>query len=217
MDDLTIKIEKRFENVSKSKTFCHIRDLFDLKNKTVLDLGCSYGEFLTHFGPDSVGVTITKEEAEYGNGRRLDVRYGNIESDSIILEGIFDVIFANNIFEHLFSPHKFLCKIKKYLKKDGVLILGVPCVPKILSFLRINKFRGSLASAHINFFTKETLVLTVEKAGWNVKLIRGFHFSNEFIDSLFNPIYPHFYIVASNNPSFDYSKKRMKELVGYTD
>jgi SAM-dependent methyltransferase len=210
-------IENRFKDVAESRTFNNILKILDLDKKSVLDLGCSYGEFLVHFGIGSVGVTISKDEVEYGKGRGLDIIYGNIESDDFLLEEKFDTIFANNLFEHLYSPHHFLCKIKKYLKPGGVLILGVPCIPKIVFLLNVNKFSGSLASAHINFFTKDTLVKTVEKGGWHMMMTRGFYFIDRFFDRLLNPIYPHFYVVASIDPDFKYSEKRLKELAGYND
>jgi len=140
-----MNIEKRFENVSKSKTFGNIVKTFDLDKKSVLDIGCSYGEFLVHFGPKSVGITIVKEEVEYGKSKDLDIRLGNIESSDFNLEKKFDVIFANNIFEHLYSPHNFLCEIKKYLRPEGILILGVPCIPKIVSFWVANTLAPKLS------------------------------------------------------------------------
>lgn len=209
------QIQKRFTNVSASKTFGNIVARFELDKKSVLDIGCSYGEFLAHFGPESVGVTVTQEEVDYGGQHGLDIRFGNIESEEFVLDEQFDVIFANNIFEHLYSPHHFLVTIKKYLKPDGILILGVPCVPKIVSLLRINKFHGALAVAHINFFTRVTLLYTVLRGGWKAHSIRGFHFRNPLIDHLLDPIYPHFYVEASIDPAFHYHEKRMKELAGY--
>lgn len=215
MDDISNKIEKRFENVSRSKTFANILKTFDLGNKSVLDLGCSYGEFLKHFGPGSVGLTISEYELEQGKKRGVDIRLGNIESDQVVLEEKFEVIFANNLFEHLLSPHDFLCKIKNYLKPEGVLILGVPCFPKILPLLRLSKWNGSLATAHINFFTRETLVETVKRAGWHISEVRGFRFFGELADHFFDPIYPHFYVIATVDPDFTYSSSRLKELEGY--
>jgi len=209
------KIEKRFEDTLKSKTFKNIIRIFNLDKKQVLDIGCSFGEFVVHFGEGSTGITITQEEAIYGKKRGLDIRCGNIESDDFILEKKYNVVFANNLFEHLYSPHNFLCKIKTYLKPGGILILGVPCVPKITSLLKIKKFRGSLADAHINFFTRYTLIKTVERGGWKLITTRGFHFTNKIIDYLFNLIYPHLYVVAIPDPDFKYPKKRIKELVGY--
>lgn len=209
-------IERRFENVSHSKTFKNIVSIFGLDKKSVLDIGCSYGEFLSHFGEGSVGITIIKDEVEYGRQKGLDIRYGNVESEDFTLEEKFDVVFANNIFEHLYSPHSFLCNVRNFLKPGGVLILGVPSIPKIVFLLRVRKFRGSLAGAHINFFTRDTLAKTVEKGGWHLHMIRGFHFKHAVIDRLLDAIYPHFYAVATIDPDFSYSKKRMRELVGYS-
>lgn len=210
-------IEKRFAAVAASRTFRNVRDAFHLETKSVLDIGCSYGEFLAHFGPGSIGVTVSPDEASYANSHGLRVRKGNIEDDAFVssIHEKFDVIYANNIFEHLYSPHAFLIEVKKILKEDGILILGVPCVPKITALMRLNKFRGSLSAEHINFFTHDTLRLTVERAGWVIEQMRGFRFASSSIDTFFDSAYPHFYVVAHMDGSFDYSEKRKNELKGY--
>ena len=208
-------IEKRFANVAASTTFHNIIRAHDLDKKSVLDIGCSYGEHLAHFGAGSAGVSIAPEEARYSKERGLDIREGNIEDPKFTIERTFDVVFANNIFEHLLAPHTFLISVKRFLKPSGVLILGVPCIPKIVWLLHITKFRGSLAVGHINFFTKDTLVQSVLHAGWDILFVRGHHFVSEFVDSLFNPVYPHFYITASVDHDFTYAEKRKKELAGY--
>lgn len=210
-------LEQRFKNVSRSKTFSNIVRTYSLDTKAVLDIGCSYGEFLAHFGRGSLGITITEEEVVYGKTKGLDIRYGNIEADDFTITKKFDAIFANNIFEHLYSPHAFLRRAAKYLNEDGVLILGVPCIPTLSFLMRFKKFRGSLAVAHINFFTRKTLTLTVKKGGWRVLAMRGFRIKNATLDRLLNPIYPHFYVVAAPDSEFAYGQKRMKELKGYSN
>lgn len=212
--EMTKSVQERFENVSKSKTFKNILDKFDLRNKRVLDIGCSNGEFLSRFGGGSVGLTVSREEMEEGRSRGLDLRVINIETEYLD-EGVFDYIFANNIFEHMQSPHNFLIKIKKHLKPGGRLIFGVPCVPYFTPLVHSRKFRGSLASLHINFFTRFTLVKTVQYAGWNIIEVRGFHFGNSLLDHLLDPIYPHFYAVAEPKTDFKYAEKRLRELEGY--
>lgn len=209
-------MQKRFDGVARSKTFRNIISTFSLDQKSVLDIGCSYGEFLTHFGKGSVGISISNEEVAYGKEHGLDIRYGNIEEGALPLTREFDVIFANNIFEHLYSPHDFLNKIKKHLTHNGILILGVPCIPKIVSLVHIRKFRGAFAEQHINFFTKDTLTHTAIRAGWNPSTVRGFHFASPILDHMLDPIYPHFYLVATVDQNFQYSEKRMRELSGYS-
>ncbi len=217
MNELNKKIEKRFQAVSKSRTFKNIKRHFDLDKRSVIDIGCSSGEFLAHFGSGSVGVTIAQDEALYGRAQGLTIVAGNIENDTFVslIDQTFDVIFANNIFEHLYSPHSFLISIKKLLKKDGVLILGVPCVPKITSLMRFKKFRGSLSRQHINFFTRDTLRLSVERAGWIIEDTRGFHMITPFFDWLLAWVYPHFYVAARVDETFKYDEKRKNELKGY--
>ncbi|MCI0542448.1 class I SAM-dependent methyltransferase [bacterium] len=209
-------IQKRFDAVSCSRTFRHLVQSFSLEKKKVLDVGCSYGEFLAHFGDGSAGLSIAGDEVEYGKSRGLDTRFRNIEDDECGFSSEkFDVIFANNIFEHLLSPHMFLQKIRVYLREDGILILGVPCVPMISPLIRFSKFRGALASNHINFFTRKTLMLTVLRGGWEVREARSFHFSNKYFDTLLHGIAPHFYVIATPDTNFAYNEKRLKELAGY--
>lgn len=211
-----MSIEHRFSSVSNSKTFKNLVRSFSLDQKAVLDIGCSYGEFLAHFGPGSAGVTISPEEMQYAVGRGLRVLCGNIESDEFSFGREFDVVFANNIFEHLYAPHAFLIKVKRYLKPGGILILGVPCIPGWHLLMRLNKFRGSLADAHINFFTKDSLALTVARGGWLVHEVRGFRLPKA-VDWMLNPVYPHFYAIATPDQGFSYTPKRQRELAGYKD
>lgn len=210
------QIEQRFENVTRSSTFRNIVRTYGLDTKAVLDVGCSHGEFLAHFGPGSVGITVIEDEVAYGSQKGLDVRFGNVEDPAFELDRKFDVVFANNIFEHLYAPHTFLRTIGRHLSPGGTLILGVPCIPKLVWLSRFRKFRGAFATAHINFFTRDTLYHTMVHGGWKIEAMRGFRFSNPLVDHLLDPIYPHFYGVAREDAAFAYNTKRMRELAGYT-
>jgi SAM-dependent methyltransferase len=215
--DMSSSKQKRFDAVKNSKTFNNILEELGLGNKNVLDIGCSYGEFLAQFGPGSVGLNLSESEATIGRQYGLDIRLINIEeykTDSTEL-GKFDAIFANNIFEHMQSPHNFLIKIKRFLNPGGVLVLGVPCIPILPGLVHLKKFQGALADLHINFFVKKTLEKSVEYAGWIIKDTRGFRFRNRLLDHCLDPIYPHFYVIASPDSNFTVSMKRQRELAGY--
>lgn len=128
-------IKERFKLPEKSKIFIRILKNFNLKNKKVLDIGCGYGEHLVQFGKDSIGVTVTLSEGNYGKKKGLNIRYGNVESmDFSEFDKDFDIIWANNFFEHILSPHSFLIKLKEISDKDALLILGVPTIPRIHFF-----------------------------------------------------------------------------------
>ncbi len=209
-----MSIEDRTNRVKVSRTFKNLRDIYGLSNKLVLDIGCGFGEYLRHFGSGSMGITTTEEEVRYAKDNRLDVMFANAERlENLNTNKKFNGIWANNLFEHLLSPHSFLITLKKFANDGTVAIIGVPVVPKPVSFLRLKWFRGALASNHINFFTHRTLQLTVERAGWRVSEVRPFLFKNKILDVLVRPFAPHLYVVAFNNANFTYPPKKLKEWV----
>lgn len=204
--------DSRFAPVATSKTFNRMLDVLKLRDTKTLDIGCGYGEYLVKFGSGSVGITTTLAEIEYGKNHGLNIVKGNAEHiDSLGLDTSFGAVWANNLFEHLLAPHAFLLKLKRVAKPNGLLILGVPVIPVIPTLMRIGRFRGALAVAHVNFFTRASLKLTVERAGWKVDEIRPFIFSNRFLDYLASHIAPHLYVVARNDVNFKYDPKKLKE------
>lgn len=200
-DSKTKSIDARFQAVAKSRTFRNIVAILRLNEKAVLDIGCSFGEHLAHFGHGSTGVTITPEDAEEGVRRGLDVRIADAEK-KLPIEKTYDAIYCSNLLEHIQAPHRFLCEIRAALKPGGLLILGVPVVPFPPMLMRFRKFRGALAVSHINFFTGDSLRLTTERAGWQVQEIRGFRLRNAWLDRLAFYFYPHLYVTARPNPDF---------------
>jgi len=215
MNLINNNVERRFDKVSSSKVFRRILKSFNLDKKKVLDIGCGYGEHLSFFGKDSLGLTTIQEGVDYGKSHNLNILKGNVEEIKVLQNlGYFDYIWANNIFEHLLSPHAFLVKLKTISSKKTMIILGVPVIPKISLLLKLKKFRGSLASSHINFFTKETLKHTVQSAGWEVLSLRSFIFSNLLLDMCISFLSPHLYVIAVNQTDFRYSEKKEKEWEG---
>lgn len=208
-------IEQRFKNTGASRTFRRIVRLFAMHERAVLDLGCGYGEYLAIFGKGSVGITTNEREVKEGKKRGLCIMSGNVEEmEKLNIKNKFDIVWANNFFEHILSPHAFLSKLRGVVARETTLLLGVPVIPAIPHFFRLKKFRGALASNHINFFTRKTLLLTVERAGWIVVDIRPYIVSNPLIDKLFGFIAPHLYVIAKRDESFRYAEKKLKEWEG---
>lgn len=203
------------KKVAASRTFAHLVQRFSLDKKTAVDIGCSEGYYLAHFGTGSMGVTIIPEHIAAAKERGLAVVEGNIEDPAFSLPKKFDIAWANNLFEHMNSPHLFLMKVREFLKPDGLLILGVPVIPWFSFLTRFKRFRGAYAASHVNFFTRRTLIETVRAGGWTVREARSFYFKNGAIDALINSLAPHIYIVAHPTPGFAYPNKRLRSLRGY--
>lgn len=210
-----MNINQRFKNTNASRTFKRIVRFFAMHEKAVLDLGCGFGEYLTIFGKGSVGITTNMREVEEGKKRGLDIMFGNIEEmEKLDIKNKFDIVWANNFFEHILSPHAFLSKLRRVVASETTLLLGVPVVPAISLLLRVGKFRGALASNHINFFTRKTLILTVERAGWTIVDVRPYIAGYAPIDRFLGFFAPHLYIVAKCDESFRYAEKKLKEWEG---
>ena len=204
-----------FEQVKRSRTFGNLRRRFGLSQKAVLDVGSSEGHYLANFGQGSVGVTIIPEHVEEALRRGLTVVLKNVEDPAFDMGQKFDIVWANNFFEHMNAPHLFAAKMREQLKDDGLLILGVPVIPFFSFLTRFRKFRGAYAVSHVNYFTRRTLIETVRSGGWEVQEARAFYFAGPFLDSLLNPIAPHIYVVAKAKKDFAYAHKRLLSLKGY--
>ena len=209
-----IAIRKRFDGVLRSTTFQRVQSTYQLAQKKMLDLGCSFGEYLVCFGPGSLGVTTTLTEVAYGKKESLNIIKGNVELiDELGIADTYEGIWANNLFEHLLSPHAFLIRLKAVTKEDALLILGVDVLPRIVSLTAIKKFRGALATPHVSFYTRETLALTLERAGWTTVTLRPFYFTNPFLDWCASWLAPHLFAVATNDTTFRYHKKKRREWI----
>jgi len=144
-----------------------------LQAKKVLDVGCNFGQALVHFGRESVGleldlsVILTARSMGIKNIVQCDV-----ERDQWpVKDGVFDAVYCSNILEHALSPYLLLRKAHQALKRDGLLFVGVPLMPRHKSTEKLIKWIFGLGYAqkfHINAFTRRVLCFSVERAGFEV-------------------------------------------------
>jgi cyclopropane-fatty-acyl-phospholipid synthase len=95
----------------------------------VLDIGCGWGEaaryIARHYGAEVVGVTISREQAEYGRqlceGLPVDIRLQDYRE----VEGEFDRILSIGMFEHVgYKNYRtFMETAARYLSQDGLFLL----------------------------------------------------------------------------------------------
>lgn len=97
----------------------------------VLDVGCAQGTLalmLAERGHRVTAVDLRPEFLAYAESRHThgEIRFvaGNVLQDEFA--GAFDLVFANQIIEHLVYPDQLLQQLKKRLKPGGRLVITTP-------------------------------------------------------------------------------------------
>ena len=131
-----------------------------LKGK-LLDVGCGVGDMLA-CRPNSIGVDVN---AKFCRWRGLDARempYDVLPFD----DASFDSILLDNVLEHIADPTPLLNEIKRVMRPDGVLLIGVPGL------------RGQLYDLdHKVYYDEPNLSALANRLGFEV------------VDSLYTPLW----------------------------
>ena len=100
-------------------------DIHNIKNANILDFGCAIGgsfEFIKKHN-NIYGIELDKKLRDYAN-KHFDIKaYDRLEKISDIQ---FDIIFTNNVLEHVYDPNEFFEFVKTNLKPSGILVIVLP-------------------------------------------------------------------------------------------
>jgi len=123
---------------------------------SVLEIGAGGGWNLIAFrdtGASVLGVDYSQSLVELGKAHGIAMKQGDADN----IEGQYDVIILNHVFEHLLNPLETLKKTKPHLKPDGIFYIAVP------NFL--NFPLNNLQNAHVYYFDPKTFAHYCAKAG----------------------------------------------------
>jgi ubiquinone/menaquinone biosynthesis C-methylase UbiE len=138
------------------------------KHSTFLDVGCGAGYAMQKAQEklNCVCSGIDADPGAHGVGRFLKDMVRPVEIKQGYAENIpfadqsFQVVFSSHVLEHVNDESKSLQEMKRVLKNDGVLIIGMPTA----SMAMINLFSSLIFTTHIkvyellrHLFTKESI------------------------------------------------------------
>jgi SAM-dependent methyltransferase len=94
-----------------------------LKGK-VLDVGCGIGDMLS-YRKNIIGVDVNPLNVDFCKKRQLKAY---IMKPNIIpfRDETFDTVLLDNVLEHIKKPSLLFKEIRRVLKPDGLLLIGVP-------------------------------------------------------------------------------------------
>ncbi|MCY7410437.1 MAG: class I SAM-dependent methyltransferase [Chitinophagales bacterium] len=169
------------------------------EGKQVLEIGCHSGDFsewIQKQNCEVTGIEINAKALQEAKPFLKESYCGDIEHEDFWLQlrnKKFDVIMFEHVLEHLNDPWKVLANSKKFLGKNGLLIIALPNISNADS--RFNMFFGNfdyeetgvMDKTHLRFFNQKTTKEMILKAGyvieeyespWKVNPLR------EFIDHI---------------------------------
>lgn len=207
--------EKHFATVRPIVRYLWSR--YSFGERRVLEIGSSYGDHLLFWGPGSEGIELQERQARFTEAMGFPTHRLNVEDELQRLPAqSYEAIHTNNLLEHLVAPHLFLARCYHLLGEGGLLVIGHPVIPGgasrwVWSAAGLN---GWLAGEHINFYTPDTVRLTLERAGFEVmeQLSPGFLRVHPLASRLALPIGAGCYSLCRKRPGYRYSQKRLAEF-----
>lgn len=185
--------------------------------KKILDIGCGNGAFaevIKNKNQAEVwGIELMAEEAVKAKLVLDKVFSGPCENFiNDLPDQYFDVIYCNDVLEHLVDPYHVLKVIQKKLVHNGLVISSIPNVRYHNTFIKtlIGKDwkyedHGVMDFTHMRFFTQKSIHRMFTEAGFEVKVNEGINKSKSIKPYLYNIpflftqmdiIYPQFATVA---------------------
>ena len=93
----------------------------------------------------------------------------------------FDVIHLRGVFEHLLEPLHFVRQVNLKLKENGHLVLSnTPNINGIIPRLFRGRFKLVLPNEHINYFSKRSMQILLEKEGFTINAITYPYFNTPY-------------------------------------
>jgi len=152
----------------RQKQFLEFVKKNKLKNKSILEIGCGKGEYISlmqECNLEVYGIEHLQESVDVCILNNLNVTKDYIEDINYIHEKApFNAFYILNFLEHIPNINIVLESICKNLADDGIGLIEVPNFDMILEQELFSEF----ISDHIFYFTQETLKRTLEINGFDI-------------------------------------------------
>ncbi len=143
----------------------------------LLDIGCGDGtamDVAVEYGFGVYGNDISQRAAEKAKEKWGDRVYSGMRIENVNLEkDFFDCITMFDFIEHTDNPIHYLHLCRSLLKEEGILIIATHDSKSILKKIMGRSWSYLNPEEHLNLFSKKTLKIFLEKAGFKIKFIKN--------------------------------------------
>lgn len=141
----------------------------------VLDIGCGSGELLLLLkekGCNAYGIDVDEVTTNYlRNVMNLNVITCDIDFGIPFQDGFFDAVFMRHSLEHFHNPLEVLKEVRRTLKTNGKLIIGIPNIDSLTAKFT-GEYWGDLdIPRHLFHFSTSTIKTLVNHAGFFLEKI----------------------------------------------
>ncbi len=179
----------------------------DQNEYRVLDYGGASGQFAlifkTFFPKSEVYITDINDNSLFEEYKSLNnqIKFNDFEND----QTKFDIIFLNDVYEHVEDPLYLISVLEKKLNKNGKIFIDTPrqfwiypLFRKINSYIYKKILRGTVSAAHLQIWTNYSFKLSLKNTDLKIfkkkyyteltqdpdYYIRGMNINNKIIKSI---------------------------------
>jgi len=158
-------------------------EIYNIRNKRVVDIGCGQGEFLKlicELGSNQ-GVGIDPIAKSDDGAKNIRFRKETFTASTELPEA--DLICARQTLEHVLNPVTFLRSVYQKIQhqSEGLIYLEVPNGEWILE----ERSYWDVIYAHVSYFTKISLHQALQLAGFQVMEIKR-RFGGQYLTAIAN-------------------------------
>ncbi len=145
--------------------------------QSAFEIGCGEGyvaNHIYHMGIPITGADLSSRIIEIANKKYPDIRFSVLSIyDLKVLQGRYDLVIANEVFEHLSNPDSAIEEVKKITNK--YILISVPNEPyfRIANICRLKYLKkAGNTPGHINHWSKNQLKKFLVSKGLKIKSIK---------------------------------------------
>jgi len=140
-----------------------------------LDVGCGSGHLMNILK----GSGLKSEGVELNAGILASMREAGFTvhdrevCDPYYPDGAYDLVTLSHVMEHIDDVRGFTGCVNRITKEGGWLIMGFPYIYGLMPRLLRSRWYGHGSGQHLNFFSKESITMLLNKSGFEVVDIKA--------------------------------------------